>query len=77
MRIYINRLPSSHGRGGLEGDRPSSSPDHYFASEVQHFSPARKGQNRIVHIYLPSTCKRRKYGLYLSLNLYKYHSMRI
>ena len=35
MRISINRLGSSHGRGGLEGDRPSSSLDDHFLSEVR------------------------------------------
>ena len=35
MRIHINRLPPSCGRGGLEGARPSSSPDGHFLPEVR------------------------------------------
>ena len=38
MRIRINRLLTSRGRGGLEGARPSSSPDYYFSAEVQHIA---------------------------------------
>ena len=38
MRISINRLWSSHGRGGLEGDRPSSTLDQQFRTEVQHIA---------------------------------------
>ena len=40
MRISINRLGSSHGRGGLEGDRPSSSLEHQTLAEVQHIASA-------------------------------------
>ena len=35
MRIGINRLLPSRGRGGLEGARPSSSPDGHFLPEVR------------------------------------------
>ena len=35
MRIRINRLLTSHGRGGLEGARPSSSPGHRTLAEVR------------------------------------------
>ena len=35
MRIRINRLLTSRGRGGLEGARPSSSPEYHFLSEVR------------------------------------------
>ena len=35
MRIRINRLLPSRGRGGLEGARPSSSPDDHFLPEVR------------------------------------------
>ena len=38
MRISINRLWSSHGRGGLEGDRPSSTLDQQSRAEVQHIA---------------------------------------
>ena len=38
MRISINRLWSSHGRGGLEGDRPSSTLDQQSRTEVQHIA---------------------------------------
>ena len=40
MRISINRLCSSHGRGGLEGDRPSCSLEHQTLAEVQHIASA-------------------------------------
>ena len=55
MRIYINRLQSSHGRGGLEGDRPSSSPDYRFLTKVQHPAPSCKGRNCIAYTYLVLT----------------------
>ena len=35
MRISINRLLTSHGRGGLEGDRPSSTLDQQSRAEVR------------------------------------------
>ena len=35
MRIRINRLLTSHGRGGLEGARPSSSPGHQPLAEAR------------------------------------------
>ena len=35
MRIRINRLPPSRGRGGLECARPSSSPGHQPLAEVR------------------------------------------
>ena len=36
MRISINPVLFSHGRGGLEGARPSSTLEHHFLAEVSH-----------------------------------------
>ena len=46
MRISINRLWSSHGRGGLEGDRPSSSFDQHFLAEVRQSASALTAHRR-------------------------------
>ena len=46
MRISINRLLTSHGRGGLEGDRPSSSLEHQTRAEVQHIASAPTAHRR-------------------------------
>ena len=46
MRISINRLRSSHGRGGLEGVRPSSSPGHQNLAEVRISSSAPTASRR-------------------------------
>ena len=46
MRIRINRLLTSHGRGGLEGDRPSSSLEHQIRAEVQHIASAPTAHRR-------------------------------
>ena len=39
MRISINPAPTSHGRGGLEGDRPSGSHEQHFLTEGQPAAP--------------------------------------
>ena len=36
MRIRINRLLTSPGRGGLEGGRPSSSPNIIFSRKFEY-----------------------------------------
>ena len=41
MRISINPAPTSHGRGGLEGDRPSGSHEQHFLTEGQPAAPYR------------------------------------
>ena len=67
MRISINPVLFSHGRGGLEGDRPSSSLDYYWGTEVQHSVPIPQGTELYCPYLLTVDLKKRKIKLYLSL----------
>ena len=54
MRISINPVLFSHGRGGLEGARPSSTLEHQILAEVPHFASIPPAPSRSRKIPFPS-----------------------